>query len=197
MKPSLPKNKRTLTFYRYSMRRELKSKIESITKDVRLALIAQNLCPQGIFVTERTKTFIARLATLESMELQATEVRTIFGHVLIFFIKLIGTLFSYYNFFYWNYLLITGAGCGEWTDVDSAETLRPRQNNDLSKIKGEEGDINTCKRCQGKVRNFSKNADPIYNNLRPFFRSLKPKELHQRATPGTKSAFVASNVALL
>ena len=99
--------------------------------------------------------------------------------------------------FYWNYLLITGAGCGEWTDVDSAETLRPRQNNDLSKIKGEEGDINTCKRCQGKVRNFSKNADPIYNNLRPFFRSLKPKELHQRATPGTKSAFVASNVALL
>ena len=99
MKPSLPKNKRTLTFYRYSMRRELKSKIEFITKDVRLALIARNLCPQGIFVTERTKTFIARLATLESMELQATEVRTIFGHVLIFFIKLIGTLFSYYNFF--------------------------------------------------------------------------------------------------
>ena len=75
MKPSWPKNKRTLTFYRYSMRRELKSKIESITKDVRLALIAQNLCPQGIFVTERTKTFIAGLATLESMELQAIEVR--------------------------------------------------------------------------------------------------------------------------
>ena len=98
MKPSLPKNKRTLTFYRYSMRRELKSKIEFITKDVRLALIARNLCPQGIFVTERTKTFIARLATLESMELRATEVRTFFVHVLIFFIKLIGTLFSYYNF---------------------------------------------------------------------------------------------------
>ena len=89
MKPSLPKNKRTLTFYRYSMRRELKSKIEFITKDVRLALIAQNLCPQGIFVTERTKTFIARLATLESMELQATEVRTFFVHVLTFFKKLI------------------------------------------------------------------------------------------------------------
>ena len=185
-------------FCRYSMRRELKSKIESITKDVRLALIAQNLCPQGIFVTERTKTFIARLATLESMELQATEVRTFFVHVLIFFIKLIGTLFFLLQLFYWNYLLITGAGCGEWTDVDSAETLRPRQNNDLSKIKGEEGDINTCKRCQGKVSNFSKNADPILLQFAPFFlRSLKPKELHQRATPGTKSAFVASNVALL
>ena len=111
MKLSLPKNKRTLTFYRYSMRRELKSKIEFITKDVRLALIAQNLCPQGIFVTERTKTFIARLATLESMELQATEVRTFFVHVLTFFKKLIGALFfstfllelpTYYRSWLWR-----------------------------------------------------------------------------------------------
>ena len=80
------------------MRRELKSKIESITNDVRLALIAQNLCPQGIFVTERTKTFIAALATLENMELQAIEVRTFFVHVFIFFVELIGCFFHHNPF---------------------------------------------------------------------------------------------------
>ena len=47
--------------------------------------------------------------------------------------------------------IFLGAGCGEWTDAESAETLRPCQNLDVSKIKGEEGDINTCKRCGGKV----------------------------------------------
>ena len=44
-----------------------------------------------------------------------------------------------------------GAGCGDWTDANSAETLRPCQDIDVSKIKGEEGDANTCTRCSGKV----------------------------------------------
>ena len=48
---------------------------------------------------------------------------------------------------------LTGAGCGDWTDAESAQTLRPCTNMDVSKIKGEEGDINTCKRCVGKVKN--------------------------------------------
>ena len=48
---------------------------------------------------------------------------------------------------------MTGAGCGDWTDAESAQTLRPCTNMDVSKIKGEEGDINTCKRCVGKVKN--------------------------------------------
>ncbi len=36
-----------------------------------------------------------------------------------------------------------GAGCGDWTDKDSAETLRPVQNIDVAKIKGAEGDPDT------------------------------------------------------
>ena len=47
-----------------------------------------------------------------------------------------------------------GAGCGDWTDANSAETLRPCQNDDVAKIKGEEGDPNTCTRCSGKVNYF-------------------------------------------
>ena len=47
--------------------------------------------------------------------------------------------------------IFVGAGCGDWTDADSAETLRPCQS-DVAKIKGEEGDDGTCKRCQGKVK---------------------------------------------
>ena len=53
-----------------------------------------------------------------------------------------------------------GAGCGEWTDADSAQALRPCTNMDVSKIKGEEGDVNTCKRCHGKVRLNKKKVTP-------------------------------------
>ena len=48
-------------------------------------------------------------------------------------------------------LTIQGAGCGDWTDADSAETLRPVQDIDVAKIKGTEGDVDTCPRCKGKV----------------------------------------------
>ena len=48
--------------------------------------------------------------------------------------------------------VLIGAGCGDWTDANSAETLRPCQNDDVARIKGEEGDPNTCTRCAGKVR---------------------------------------------
>ena len=72
---------------------------------------------------------------------------------------------------------MTGAGCGDWTDAESAQTLRPCTNMDVSKIKGEEGDVNTCKRCAGKVkidifeRHFSKkNTYPAFLEV---FRTFK------------------------
>ena len=48
-----------------------------------------------------------------------------------------------------------GAGAGDWTDAESAQALRPCQNMDVTLIKGEVGDVNTCKRCQGKVRSVT------------------------------------------
>ena len=65
---------------------------------------------------------------------------------------------------------MTGAGCGDWTDAESAQTLRPCTNMDVSKIKGEEGDVNTCKRCVGKVNTLcespeiwtGQNSSPIF-----------------------------------
>ena len=54
-----------------------------------------------------------------------------------------------------------GAGAGDWTDAQSAETLRPSLAADLTKIKGEENDPATCRRCNGKTfemeRKMSKN----------------------------------------
>jgi len=54
-----------------------------------------------------------------------------------------------------------GAGCGDWTDAKSAETLRPNTSSDVSKIKGDEKDPSTCQRCKGKTfemeRKLSKN----------------------------------------
>ena len=44
-----------------------------------------------------------------------------------------------------------GAGAGDWTDANSAETLRPHTGNDVGKIKGEENDDSTCHRCGGKT----------------------------------------------
>ena len=43
-----------------------------------------------------------------------------------------------------------GAGCGDWTDAVSAETLRPHVN-DTNSIKGDAGDDGTCMRCKGKT----------------------------------------------
>ena len=54
------------------------------------------------------------------------------------------------DFLYFDVIII-GAGCGDWTDADSAETLRPVQGIDVAKIKGTEGDPDTCPRCKGKV----------------------------------------------
>ena len=55
-----------------------------------------------------------------------------------------------------------GAGAGDWTDANSAETLRPHTHADVSCIKGEEKDPLTCGRCHGKTfemeRKLSKNA---------------------------------------
>lgn len=44
-----------------------------------------------------------------------------------------------------------GAGAGDWTDAASAETLRPKTNTPTDKIKGSDGDPNTCPRCKGKI----------------------------------------------
>ena len=74
------KTKSTICFFhchRFFMRRELKSTIKCITRDVPRALIAQNLCPQRTLAKEKIKTYIAFLATLEFMELQGIEVKTL------------------------------------------------------------------------------------------------------------------------
>ena len=57
--------------------------------------------------------------------------------------------------------------------MDSAETLRPCQNNDLSKIKGEEGDINTCKRCQGKIFETERIASKSHSWHKKCFCCIK------------------------
>jgi len=44
-----------------------------------------------------------------------------------------------------------GAGAGDWTDVNSAETLRPHTNTDVALIKGNDDDDATCLRCKGKT----------------------------------------------
>lgn len=66
-----------------------------------------------------------------------------------------------------------GAGCGEWTDADSAETLRPVQSMDVSKIKGIEGDVNTCKRCQGQIFETERIASKNHNWHRKCFSCAK------------------------
>ena len=64
---------------------------------------------------------------------------------------------------------MTGAGCGDWTDAESAQTLRPCTNMDVSKIKGEEGDVNTCKRCVGKVKTVIFERHFLKKNTYPAF----------------------------
>ena len=44
-----------------------------------------------------------------------------------------------------------GAGVGDWTDAQSAETLRPHTDVDVALIKGDEKDDGTCFRCKGKT----------------------------------------------
>ena len=44
-----------------------------------------------------------------------------------------------------------GAGAGDWTDANSAETLRPHTGADTAKIKGDDKDDSTCPRCKGKT----------------------------------------------
>jgi len=66
-----------------------------------------------------------------------------------------------------------GAGCGDWTDAESAQTLRPCTNMDVSKIKGEEGDINTCKRCVGKIFETERIASNSFSWHRTCFCCVK------------------------
>jgi len=65
-----------------------------------------------------------------------------------------------------------GAGCGEWTDADSAETLRPCQS-DVAKIKGQEGDDSTCKRCQGKIFDTERITSKSFNWHKKCFNCVK------------------------
>jgi len=66
-----------------------------------------------------------------------------------------------------------GAGCGDWTDANSAETLRPCQDIDVSKIKGEEGDANTCTRCNGKIFDSERRASKKKNWHKKCFSCIK------------------------
>ena len=43
---------------------------------------------------------------------------------------------------------------------------------DVSKIKGEEGDVNTCKRCVGKVKTYILQRHFLKKNTYPAFQKL-------------------------
>ncbi|TRY73464.1 hypothetical protein TCAL_02229 [Tigriopus californicus] len=66
-----------------------------------------------------------------------------------------------------------GAGCGDWTDADSADTLRPIQDVDVSKIKGVEGDPDTCPRCRGKIFETERKASTKHYWHKKCFNCFK------------------------
>ena len=85
---------------------------------------------------------------------------------------------------------MTGAGCGDWTDAESAQTLRPCTNMDVSKIKGEEGDINTCKRCVGKVNTLCESPEiwTGQNSRKKFVKQIGESDVWEKAAIMTFSS---------
>jgi len=69
-----------------------------------------------------------------------------------------------------------GAGCGDWTDADSAETLRPVQGIDVAKIKGTEGDPDTCPRCKGKIFETERQSSRKANWHKKCFTCFKCRQ---------------------
>ncbi|CAB4062558.1 unnamed protein product [Lepeophtheirus salmonis] len=83
-----------------------------------------------------------------------------------------------------------GAGCGDWTDHDSAKTVRPVQDNDVSIIKGNSGDTDTCLRCNGKIFETERKASKNHYWHKKCFNCAK---CHKSFTGTLEYVFEGSN----